>query len=275
MAFREIWSGEGVVNAEITAEVWIKPKRVTLVRSSPPEHSFRNRLRPLTLLMMPPLSTTPSAPTMTRSTFSSTYLKAAEHWGSGAWWEKTEWRGLTPQRRPEPRSPGRGASPVPPPSAAWGGGAESDSAGQTRARAHAHSPGGVGLRLGHVDGETLLLHGGFLQNPQNHPGVRVRQDFLRISSRVRERRDGGDTERRELTAPSLMNVWQSFATLFLDMEIFSRKSSPRSSITFLQRDRSWRENGGFQNRAEKPRRRIGNAANDQNKTRNMRQNNAV
>lgn len=35
-----------------------------------------------------------------------------------------------------------------------------------------------------------------------------------------------------------MKVWQSFATLALDIEIFSRKSSPLSSITFLQRDRS-------------------------------------
>lgn len=44
---------------------------------------------------------------------------------------------------------------------------------------------------------------------------------------------------RILTAPSLMKVWQSFATLVLDIEIFSRKSSPLSSITFLQQDRSW------------------------------------
>lgn len=36
-----------------------------------------------------------------------------------------------------------------------------------------------------------------------------------------------------------MKVWQSLATLVLDMEIFSRNSSPLSSITFLQRDRSW------------------------------------
>lgn len=35
-----------------------------------------------------------------------------------------------------------------------------------------------------------------------------------------------------------MKVWQSLATLALDIDIFSRKSSPLSSITFLQRDRS-------------------------------------
>jgi len=41
------------------------------------------------------------------------------------------------------------------------------------------SPGGVGLRLRHVDGEALLLGGGLLQHAEDDPGVRVREDFLR------------------------------------------------------------------------------------------------
>uniref|UniRef100_A0A0E9XMW2 Uncharacterized protein n=1 Tax=Anguilla anguilla TaxID=7936 RepID=A0A0E9XMW2_ANGAN len=39
-------------------------------------------------------------------------------------------------------------------------------------------------------------------------------------------------------APSFMKVWHSLATLFLEREIFFRKSSPLSTITFLHRDRS-------------------------------------
>lgn len=41
-----------------------------------------------------------------------------------------------------------------------------------------------------------------------------------------------------LTAPSLMKVWHSFPTLPLERDIFFRKSSPLSIITFLHWERS-------------------------------------
>lgn len=41
-----------------------------------------------------------------------------------------------------------------------------------------------------------------------------------------------------LTAPSLMKVWHSLPTLPRDRDIFFRKSSPRSIITFLHCERS-------------------------------------
>ncbi len=44
-----------------------------------------------------------------------------------------------------------------------------------------------------------------------------------------------------LTAPSLIKVWHSLPTLPLDRDIFFRKSSPRSIITFLHCERSYKK----------------------------------
>lgn len=108
----------------------------------------------------------------------------------------------------------------------------------------ARSPSGIRLWFSHIDREALLLCCSFLQHPQHHSGVWMSQDFLKEgfaeTDKVSHTHGAKKMMWLVLTAPSLMKVWQSLATLFLDIEIFSRNSSPLSSITFLQRDKSWK-----------------------------------
>lgn len=142
---------------------------------------------------MPPLSTTPSAPTMTTSTFSKTHL-----WKNRSNELKTanEWRRLfNPKRCFSTRwlHPGLQLLEhwVPSellPSVDWKKWQNNSQiqwmcvpAGQnkrTQFFSSVPSPGWVWLRLCHVDREAFLLRCSFFQHPEDNSGVRVGQDFL-------------------------------------------------------------------------------------------------
>lgn len=161
--------------------------------------------------MIPPLSTTPSAPTMTRSTFSNTYL----------WKRKKNYVGKKRNPNKEvqvvkcghfccfiamcfnkcayPTAASRTtvtgtfsffkASAICRLKTCEGGKKKKKvwfseraafrEAARTPFTGSGGSPGWVRLRLGHINGEAFLLCRRFFQHPEDDSGVRVSQDFLR------------------------------------------------------------------------------------------------
>lgn len=143
-----------------------------------------------TLLMIPPLSTTPSAPTITRSTFSRTYLRQNEQMSSH-WRRVTHFSTQINKYIFYPTAASRttvtGTLSFLRASAICRLNAEKiqwvfvplQNKSRPRFTDSVNSPGWVRLRFGHIDREAFLLSCSFFQHPEDDSGVRVSQDFLK------------------------------------------------------------------------------------------------
>lgn len=102
------------------------------------------------------------------------------------------------------------------------------------------SPCWIRLWFSDIYCKTFVIGCRILQNLQYDSWWRVCEDFLQMEGRYESvsKITTEKTSSSVLTAPSLMKVWHSLPTLPLERDIFFRKSSPLSIITFLHWERS-------------------------------------
>lgn len=188
--------------------------------------------------MIPPLSTTPSAPTMTRSTFSNTYLWKKEILnkevqvvkcgpfccfieiflnkcayptaasrttvtGTFSFFKASAICRLKTWEKKKKKK-------------VWfSERAAFREAARTPFTGSSSSPGWVRLRLGHINGEAFLLCRRLFQHPEDDSGVRVSQDFLRGAQAK------GSKRRAKLLCASLKSLKRQWATCMFKLGLLT------------------------------------------------------